>query len=108
MSDPRTFQDKDTLRTTTIRVSDRLLTIRSCRLIVNYGGPRTIGQSVLSEVYNADKKQSSPVASSGIGAIIRKAVTRRVGTHAVRLVHLYSADGCSTISYSQERRSGGI
>ncbi|KAF7790316.1 hypothetical protein EIP86_001270 [Pleurotus ostreatoroseus] len=34
-------------------------------------------QSILSEVYSADKSQPAPIASSGIVAIIRKAVSRR-------------------------------
>ncbi|KAJ3538144.1 hypothetical protein NM688_g6561 [Phlebia brevispora] len=34
-------------------------------------------RSVLSEIYNADKTQPSPVPSSGIVSIIRKAVSRR-------------------------------
>lgn len=37
-------------------------------------------QSVLSEVYSADKTQPQPLASSAIASILRKAVSRRVSS----------------------------
>ena len=95
------FQARDSLASNTIRVrtldyvQTRGLNEDSCM-------PRYYVQSILSEVYSADKKISNgkKVDSSAIATLIRKGCTRRVRTPRFKISVLNSLPDAARLSRS--------